>query len=53
MEYDADEAGGTDEAFMFVRNQFGNSALIIIAIGLFAYGVFMIFKAKERKMDFD
>lgn len=53
LEYNASEAGGTDEAFMFVKNQFGNSALIVIAAGLFAYGLFMIFKAKERKMNFD
>lgn len=52
LTYDAEEAGGTGDAFLFVQNQFGEVTLGIIAVGLFAYGIFMIFKGKERQMDF-
>jgi hypothetical protein len=52
LTYNSKEAGGTGDAFLFVQNQFGDVVLGIIACGLFAYGVFMLLKGKERKMDF-
>lgn len=50
--YDASKAGGTKDAFEFIQNEFGTVVLGIIALGLLAYGVFMVIKASERKMYF-
>ncbi|QCK16823.1 DUF1206 domain-containing protein [Mangrovivirga cuniculi] len=44
------QAGGTKDAFQFIQNEFGSFLLVIVAIGLFAYGVFMFLKARYRKM---
>lgn len=50
--YDASKAGGTKDAFAFIQNEFGSVVLGIIAFGLAAYGVFMLIKAGQRKMNF-
>ncbi|MCX2743061.1 DUF1206 domain-containing protein [Mangrovivirga sp. M17] len=44
------QAGSTKEAFHFIQNEFGTFLLILIAVGLFAYGVFMFVKARYRRM---
>lgn len=43
-------AGGTKDAFQFLQNEFGTIVLIAIAVGLIAYGVFMMVKARYREM---
>ncbi len=42
------EAGGTEEAFSFLQNEFGTIVLAVIAAGLFAYGFFMFIKARYK-----
>lgn len=44
-------AGGTEDAFKFLQDSFGTIVMGIIALGLVAYGVFMIIKAKEQEME--
>ena len=44
------QAGGTEDALSFIQGTFGTVALILIAIGLFAYGMFMFVKARYREM---
>jgi hypothetical protein len=44
------QAGGTEDAFSFIQGTFGTVALILIAIGLVAYGIFMFIKARYREM---
>ncbi|MBX2840637.1 MAG: DUF1206 domain-containing protein [Flammeovirgaceae bacterium] len=46
----SNQAGGTEDAFGFIQNEFGAIVLAVVAIGLLAYGVFMFIKAKYRKM---
>lgn len=50
--YDASKAGGIEDAFSFVQDEFGSLTLGILSVGLATYGVFMIIKASERKMKF-
>ncbi|SHM87826.1 protein of unknown function [Cyclobacterium lianum] len=50
--FDASKAGGTKDAFQFIQNEFGTLVMGIIALGLLGFGVFMIIKASERKMNF-
>ena len=50
--YDASKAGGTKDAFKFMQDEFGSMVMGIIALGLLAYGIFMILKASQRKMNF-
>ncbi|AEL25296.1 DUF1206 domain-containing protein [Cyclobacterium marinum] len=50
--YDASKSGGTKEAFNFIQNEFGAVVLGVIALGMLAFGLFLIFKASEHKMDF-
>ncbi len=52
ISFDASEAGGIEDAFTFIQNEFGAVALAIMALGLATYGVFMIIKASERNMKF-
>jgi len=52
ISYDSSKAGGTKDAFSFVQDEFGTIVLGIIALGLAAYGIFMVIKASERKMNF-
>ena len=47
---DSSEAGGTKDAFSFIQSEFGTLVLALIAIGLFAYGVFMFIKSRYRRM---
>ena len=46
----SESAGGTKDAFQFLQNEFGTIVLIVIAVGLIAYGVFMFVKARYREM---
>ncbi len=48
----SDNGGGTKEAFDFLQNEFGALALGIIALGMVLYGIFMLVKARHRRMDF-
>jgi len=50
--YDASKSGGTQDAFTFIQNEFGTIVLGIIAFGTLAFGVFLIIKASEHKMNF-
>ena len=50
LHYDSNKAGGTEEAFHFVQNEFGTFILFLIAAGLLSYGIFMLIKARYRKM---
>lgn len=50
--YDASKSGGTQDAFNFIQNEFGTIVLGIIAFGTLAFGVFLIIKASEHKMNF-
>jgi hypothetical protein len=47
------EAQSTDGAFEFIKSNFGNWVMAAVALGLFAYGVFMFVRAKHEKMNFD
>lgn len=42
--------GGTDKAFNFIQESFGQTLLMIVAFGFFAYGAFMLITAKYRDM---
>lgn len=44
------QAGGTDDALSFIQGTFGTVALILIAVGLVAYGIFMFIKARYKEM---
>lgn len=44
-------AGGTKEAFSFIEHELGTIFLAIVAIGLFAYGFFMLVKARYRTIN--
>ena len=50
--YDASKSGGTKDAFNFIQNEFGGLVLGVIALGMLAFGLFLIFKASQHKMDF-
>lgn len=52
ISYDASDAGGVEDAFTFIQNEFGAVVLAIMALGLATYGVFMLIKASERNMNF-
>lgn len=45
----SNKAGGTKDAFQFLQNEFGTIVLIVIAVGMMAYGVFMLVKARYRE----
>ncbi len=44
------KAGGTKDAFSFIQNEFGTIVMAVIALGLFAYGIFMIVKARYKTL---
>lgn len=44
------EAGGTEDAFQFLQNEFGTIVLLVISLGLLAYGFFMFVKARYSKL---
>jgi hypothetical protein len=46
------EADGTDEAFNFLQNNFGNLLMALVAMGLVAYGVFMFVRARHESINF-
>jgi hypothetical protein len=48
-----DEAESTKGAFDFLKNNFGNFLMGLIATGLLAFGVFMLVRARHEKMNFD
>lgn len=48
---DSSQAGGTKDAFQFLQNEFGTVVLAIIAVGLILYGIFVLVKAKYRKIN--
>ncbi|MDJ1481840.1 DUF1206 domain-containing protein [Cytophagaceae bacterium YF14B1] len=52
IEANPQEAGGSGEALSFIENQapFGSVLLVIVALGLVAYGVYMFVKAKYRDL---
>ena len=43
---DSSEAGGTEDAFHYVQNEFGTLVMILIATGILAYGVFTFIRAR-------
>jgi C4-dicarboxylate transporter len=53
VEHDPREAQGTEAAFDFLQNNFGNVLMILVAVGLFAYGIFMFIKAKYQQINLD
>lgn len=46
----SNEAGGTDDAFQFLQNEYGTVVLLVVAFGLLAYGLFMFVKARYSEM---
>lgn len=49
---DPDEAGGIAEVFSTVRSQtFGQSLLVLVAFGLFAFGIYSMLEAVYRRID--
>ncbi len=46
-------AGGTEDAFKFLQNVFGPLALITVAMGLLAYGFFLLIKSHYRRINVD
>jgi len=46
----SDKAGGTEDAFSFLQNEFGTVVLAIISVGLLMYGIFILVKARHREM---
>jgi hypothetical protein len=49
----ADNGGGTRDAFDFLQNEFGTLVLAAIAVGLFLYGIFTLIKARHREVNVD
>jgi hypothetical protein len=45
------EAKGTDGAFTFLENKFGSVLMMIIAVGLVGYGIFMFVKARYQRIN--
>ncbi len=45
------KSGGTKEAFDFLQNEFGTLILGVVALGLILYGIFMLIKARHRKVN--
>jgi len=43
---DSDKAGGTEDAFTYVQNEFGTIVMILLAAGILAYGVFTFIRSK-------
>lgn len=50
LTYDASKAGGTEDAFQFIQNEWGTVVMGIITLGLLAYGVFQFVKAKYAQI---
>ncbi|MFW6326983.1 MAG: DUF1206 domain-containing protein [Bacteroidota bacterium] len=51
IEHNSSEAGSTEEAFAVLQQSFAGPLLLgIVALGLVAYGAFMIFKGRYRIM---
>jgi len=50
LNHNSSEAGGTEDAFSFLQNEFGNSVLAVIASGLLIYGLFMLIKARYKAL---
>lgn len=46
------QAGGTEDAFSFLQNEFGTVVLLIITLGLLAYGVFLFIQARYGRLSF-
>lgn len=46
------EAEGTEAAFNFLQENFGNVLMGIVALGLVAYGIFMFVKARHQSIHF-
>lgn len=46
------EAEGTEAAFDFLQQNFGNVLMGIVALGLVAYGIFMFVKARHESIHF-
>jgi hypothetical protein len=44
------EAEGTEGAFNFLENNFGSLLMMVIALGLVGYGIFMFIKAKYQSI---
>lgn len=44
------EAKGTEGAFAFLENKFGSMLMMLIAIGLIGYGIFMFVKARYQRI---
>lgn len=47
----SNSAGGTKEAFSFLETEFGSIMIAVTAIGLLAYGFFMIVKARYKTLE--
>lgn len=49
---DPDEAGGIAEVFTTLRSQaFGQSLLVVVAFGLFAFGLYSMLEAIYRRIE--
>lgn len=46
----SDKAGGTEDAFSFLQNEFGTLILAFVSAGLIMYGIFILVKARYRDM---
>ena len=46
------EAEGTEAAFDFLQQNFGNLLMGVVALGLVAYGIFMFVKARHESIHF-
>jgi hypothetical protein len=49
----ADNGGGTRDAFDFLQYEFGTFFLAVIALGLLFYGIFTLIKARHREVNVD
>ncbi len=47
------QTGGTDKAFEFLKGEFGIIVLLVIAVGLFSYGGFLLLKSLYRNLNMD
>lgn len=50
IDHNSNEANGTGEAFDFLEQKFGRVWMAVVALGLFAYGVFMFVRARHEDL---
>jgi len=47
----SDQAGGTEKAFVFLQNTMGTVVLLLVALGLAAYGTFQLVCSKYLDLE--